>query len=120
MELFHPIYNWFKLGPILHKFPTVDTSYRLLQKDLGFQNPPNTLGLFRCFELLKTKLQEVVLGGAFFFLTPIFTRYDWKTRGEGSGSKSPSENGFMEPKYLAFRFGDCTPQSSSDKVIGSL
>ena len=22
---------------------------------------------------------------------------------------SPSENGFMEPKYLAFRFGDCTP-----------
>ena len=33
---------------------------------------------------------------------------------------SPSENGFMEPKYLSFRFGDCTPQSSSDKVIGSL
>ena len=26
----------------------------------------------------------------------------------------------MEAKYLAFRFGDCTPQSSSDKVIGSL
>ena len=20
-----------------------------------------------------------------------------------------TENGFMEPKYLAFRFGDCTP-----------
>ena len=36
------------------------------------------------------------------------------------GIQSPSENGFMEPKYLSFRFGDCTPQSSSDKVIGSL
>ena len=36
------------------------------------------------------------------------------------GIQSPSENGFMEPKYLAFRFGDYTPQSSSDKVIGSL
>ena len=33
---------------------------------------------------------------------------------------SPSENGFMEPKYYAFRFGDCTPQSSAEKVIGSL
>ena len=26
---------------------------------------------------------------------------------------SPSENGFMEPKYYAFRFGDWTPQTSS-------
>ena len=25
-----------------------------------------------------------------------------------------TENGFMEPKYYAFRFGDWTPQSSSD------
>ncbi len=27
------------------------------------------------------------------------------------GIQSPSENGFMEPKYLAFRFGDYTPQT---------
>ena len=26
------------------------------------------------------------------------------------GIQRPSENGFMEPKYLAFRFGDYTPQ----------
>ena len=32
---------------------------------------------------------------------------------------SPSENGFMEPKYFAFRFGDWTPESSSHKLIGS-
>ena len=25
------------------------------------------------------------------------------------GVQSPPENGFMEPKYLAFRFGDYTP-----------
>ena len=27
---------------------------------------------------------------------------------------SPSENGFMEPKYSAFRFGDWIPRSSTD------
>ena len=32
------------------------------------------------------------------------------------GIQAPSENGFMEPKYLAFRFGDCRPQSSSSDV----
>ena len=31
------------------------------------------------------------------------------------GIQSPSENGFMEPKYYAFRFGDWTPQSSSSE-----
>ena len=36
------------------------------------------------------------------------------------GIQSPSENGFMEPKYLAFRRWLYTPCSSSDKVIGSL
>ena len=35
----------------------------------------------------------------------------------GIQSLTGPENGFMKPKYLAFRFGDCTPESSSDKVI---
>ena len=33
---------------------------------------------------------------------------------------SPSENGFMEPKHLAFWKWSYTPCSSSDKLIGSL
>ena len=36
------------------------------------------------------------------------------------GIQSHSENGFMEPKYYAFRFGDWTPQSLSDNMIGCL
>ena len=36
------------------------------------------------------------------------------------GIQSASENGFMEPKYLAFRRWVYTPSSSSDKLIGSL
>ena len=36
---------------------------------------------------------------------------DWHPRGD---NQSPSENGFMEPKYYAFRFGDQTPGSESN------
>ena len=32
---------------------------------------------------------------------------------------SPSENGFMEPTYYAFRFGVWTPQSSENVTIDS-
>ena len=35
---------------------------------------------------------------------------------KGSDQLTETENGFMEPKYLAFKGGDCTPESSSDKV----
>ena len=30
--------------------------------------------------------------------------------------RSPSENGFMEPKYYGFRFGDWTSQSSKENM----
>ena len=64
------------------------------------KNPPDPSSAsgFRCVD---------VLGGWLFLRIRSHSPRD---------SGSPSENGFMEPKYLAFRFGDCTPQESSSDV----
>ena len=54
------------------------------------------------------------------FLSPSFTPQSPFFWTKPRDPITETENGFIEPKYLAFHFGDYTPQSSSDKVIGSL
>ena len=57
-----------------------------------------------------------MIGGKLFFFKYMFLGLA-KVEGSyslGIQSLTEPENGFMESKYLAFRFGDCTPQSSSD------